>query len=98
MNTQYSRHFSTRQTPQAEPIPGSDQIENSAGGFVWAVDNWTRLERFLILGCEGGSYYASERALTIANAQAVLRCIRDDGARAVQQIVEISDAGRAPGL
>ena len=27
-------------------------------GHAWAVDDWTRLRRFLILGSEGGSYYA----------------------------------------
>ena len=29
------------------------------GGFAWAVDDWARLRRFLILGSEGGSYYAA---------------------------------------
>ena len=36
------------------------------------MDDWKRLERFLILGNEGGSYYATERALTIENAQGVV--------------------------
>jgi len=45
-------------TPQSQPLPDRpEQVRNSAGGFVWAVDNWTRLERFLILGSEQGSYY-----------------------------------------
>jgi 60 kDa SS-A/Ro ribonucleoprotein len=60
----YLRQYSTRSTPQSEPIPGSTQVPNSAGGHAWAVDDWQRLERFLILGSEGGSYYASERKLT----------------------------------
>ena len=46
----------------------------SPGGYAWAVDDWTRLDRFLVLGSEGGSYYATERALTAENASAVLRC------------------------
>jgi 60 kDa SS-A/Ro ribonucleoprotein len=50
----------------------------------------------LILGSEGGSYYASELELTHENAQAVERCIAEDGPRAVQEIVRISDEGRAP--
>lgn len=81
-------------TPQGAPLPG--QVPNSAGGFTWAVSHWERLHRFLILGNEGGSYYASERALTIQNAQAVLQCLEDDGVRAVNEIVNISDEGRAP--
>lgn len=88
--------FGSKVTPQSEPIPGSDQVANSAGGFSFAVDNWKRLERFLVLGSEGGSYYASERALTKENAKAVEDCIKADGKRVVDAIVTISDAGRAP--
>ncbi len=83
-------------TPQNEPILGTSQVRNSAGGYVWAVDDWTRLNRFLILGAEGGSYYASERALTAENAGAVFRCVDADGPRVVQTIVDISKSGRAP--
>ena len=92
----YRTHFSTRGTPQSRPIPGAGQVPNSAGGFAWAVDDWTRLDRFLILGVEGPSYYASEPTLTIENAQAVLRCIQADGPRAVARIVAVSETGRAP--
>ena len=83
-------------TPQSEPTANENQIANSAGGYAYAVDDWKRLDRFLILGSEGGSYYATGRKLTRENAEAVLRCIAEDGARVVRRIVEISDAGRAP--
>ncbi len=92
--TNYAQHVSLRQTPQSEPIPGT--VANAAGGQAFPVDDWTRLDRFLVLGSEGGSYYAGERALTRANAAAVLRCIQADGARSVARIVEVSTAGRAP--
>jgi hypothetical protein len=96
MAVTYTKHYSTRATPQREPIPGSAQVPNSAGGYAFAVDDWTRLDRFLVLGTEGGSYYASERKLTIENAEAVRRCIVADGRRTVNRIREISDSGRAP--
>lgn len=92
----YAQHVSTRQTPQSEKIPGSSQVENSSGGYSWGVDCWTRLERFLILGCEQGSYYATARKLTQENAQALRECADADPARAVRLVVEISRAGRAP--
>ena len=92
----YGQHFNVKETPQSEKIPGSKQVANSAGGFAFAVDDWVRLDRFLILGSEGGSYYATEKALTKENAEAVLRCIGLDGVRTVARIVEISDSGRAP--
>lgn len=83
-------------TPQSQPIPGSTQVANSACGHSWAVDDWAHLRRFLILGSEGGSYYAGERTLTADNANAVLRCIAADGARTVKEIIAISTSGRAP--
>lgn len=90
----YLKQFSTRATPQSEPLP--DQVPNSAGGYSYGVDDWTRLHRFLVLGSEGGSYYTSERKLTQENAQSVLACITSDGPRAVREIVSVSMAGRAP--
>src|SRR5713226_3164110 len=89
--------FDTLKTPQTAPLPNRpEQVMNSAGGYVWAVDNWTRLERFLILGSEGGSYYIGERELTAENATAVRECLQSDGLRVVQTVAAISVAGRAP--
>jgi len=96
----FTRYVSTRVrqllTPQREPVPGSEQVPNSAGGFVWPVTDWVRLDRFLVLGSEGGTYYVNESALTRENAEAVIRCVADDGPRVVRRIVEISESGRAP--
>jgi 60 kDa SS-A/Ro ribonucleoprotein len=92
----YSKFFSTKATSQAERLPGSNQVVNSANGYTWQLDDWGRLDRFLLLGSEGGTYYIGERKLTIENAEAVTNCIAADGVRVVQRIVEISVAGRAP--
>jgi len=98
--TQHVSFISTRlrrkHTPQSEAIPGTNQVANSAGGFTWALDAWARLDRFLVLGSEGGTYYVSERALTIESAKAAIECIADDGLRTVGRVVEISRSGRAP--
>ena len=83
-------------TPQSEPLAGKKQTKNSAGGFVFAVTPWTRLERFLILGSEGGSYYASERDLTKENIDGLKAALAEDGARFVNTVADISFAGRAP--
>ncbi len=88
------RSISTKRTPQSEPLPG--QVANSAGGHAWAVDDWTRLDRFLILGSEGGTYYIDAPKLTRENADAVQRCIVADGPKVVARIVEVSLASRAP--
>jgi 60 kDa SS-A/Ro ribonucleoprotein len=90
----YLKRQAARRLPQSAALPG--QVPNSAGGHAWAVDVWTRLRRFVVLGSEGGSYYAGEWKLTRENALAVEEAVREDGLRAVDEIVRVSDEGRAP--
>ena len=85
-----------QEDPSGDAHPGAGQVMNDAGGYAWALDDWKRLDRFLVLGSEGGTYYVAGRALTLQNAAAVSRCLQADGLRAVGRIVEISEAGRAP--
>lgn len=84
-----------RRTPQSQPIPGSNQVANSAGGFSWLLDDWGRLRRFLILGSEGGTFYIGERDLLKENHDAVTRCLKADAAKTVGMIVEVSNKGLA---
>lgn len=83
-------------TPQTEALPGKKQVKNSAGGFSFVVTPWTRLERFLVLGSEYGSYYATERKLTSENIDGLKAALAEDGARFIKAIVDISFSGRAP--
>lgn len=85
--------YGDKVTPQNEPILGT--VANSAGGFSFAIDDWKRLERFLILGSEGGSYYANEHKLTKSNVEAISQALAEDGVRFVKTVVEISTSGRA---
>src|SRR3954470_10161241 len=71
----YLKRHGARRVPQWVPLAG--QVANSAGGHAWTVDVWTRLHRFLILGSEGGSYYASEWNLTRENTRAVEQAVRE---------------------
>lgn len=87
-------HHATSPATQQEVLPG--QVKNSAGGASFAVDDWVRLERFLILGSEGGSYYATERALTRENAKVVEHLVKTDGPRLVEAVATLSESGRAP--
>lgn len=92
----FTEFFATKSTSQHEPIPGTSQVPNSAGGYAWELDDWARLDRFLVLGSEGGTYYIGERELTIENANIVRRCLAADGLRTLGRIVAISESGRAP--
>lgn len=84
------------ETSQGLPIPGRDMVENNAGGFVFKLDEWKQLERFLILGSEGGTFYVSEKKLTADNANKVLLLLKKDGVKVVEKTVEILKSGRAP--
>ena len=90
----YARNFSLNRMPQTEALPG--QARNNAGGFSFVLDDWARLDRFLILGSDSGSFYLSARKLTRDNAGVFLRCLAADPARAVGAIVAIDVSGRAP--
>lgn len=92
----FAKHLSMKKTPQSAPIPGSGQVPNSAGGYAWTLDPWAQLDRFLILGTEGGTYYIGERKLTLASAKNALKLIHEDGPRFVSRVAQISTAGRAP--
>lgn len=91
----YAKHFSTLATPQHERAK-QNQVENSAGGFTFKLDKWSRLDRWLILGCEGGTYYAGEKKLTVENAKTVIECLDEDCERAVNTIAYVSLSGLAP--
>jgi 60 kDa SS-A/Ro ribonucleoprotein len=84
------------ETSQSLPIPGRDMVENNAGGFVFKLDEWKQLERFLILGSEGGTFYVSEKKLTAENANLVLLLLKKDGLKVVEKTVEMLKSGRAP--
>lgn len=92
----YANDVQTKKTDPTQPVRGKNQVQNNAGGFVFQVDDWSRLDRFLILGHEGGTYYASQRSLSLETVDCLDRCLAEDGNRTVDRIVEISQAGRAP--
>lgn len=85
-----------RTTPQTKAIPGREQemARNNAGGFSFTLDCWKALERFLILGTEGGTYYVSENKLNKDNRAALDTCLREDPKRTIDMIADISDKGR----
>jgi 60 kDa SS-A/Ro ribonucleoprotein len=89
-----TRHLTS--TDQQMEVPGKTQVKNSAGGFVFKISPLEQLKRFLILGTEGGTYYATEAKLTLENAKNVIGLIKTNGLEVVRTTVEISDAGRAP--
>ena len=98
MTMDFVSHVNRRKTPQAEPVLGreAEMEKNAAGGFIFKLDKWARLRRFLILGSEGGTYYIGEKELTKQNAAVVLECLEEDVDKTVIEIAFVSDHGLAP--
>lgn len=92
----YAKLLSKKATPQSQPIPGSGQVPNSAGGHAWTVNPIQMLDRFLILGSESGTFYVDAVPLTVAHAENIRALIEQYGLRVVSRIAEVSEAGRAP--
>lgn len=84
-----------RATLQAQAADAR-QVPNSAGGYAFTVSPVERLRRFLVLGVEGGTFYATERELTLDNAEVVLDWARHRAAELVDEVVTLSTSGRAP--
>jgi 60 kDa SS-A/Ro ribonucleoprotein len=80
-----------------QPVAGREgaMIPNMGGGIGFRLDPWARLRRFLILGTEGGTYYASERQLAVQNVQALRECADQDPQRFVIEIHHVSTRGLA---
>lgn len=87
--------ISTRHTPQTQKA-SERQIPNAAGGYAFKVTDEVRIRRFLTLGTDGGTYYATEQDITQANATVVLAAARDRATWLTSEIVALSTAGRAP--
>jgi 60 kDa SS-A/Ro ribonucleoprotein len=85
-------------TPQSKPIPGreADMSMNNAGGFTFVLDQWSILDRFLMIGSEGGNYYVTQKDVTKQSFENTLKCIASDGLRVIARAVEYSTNGRAP--
>jgi len=80
-----------------EPIEGreKDMIKNADGAFVFAISKWSLALRWLILGAQGGTFYATKRELTKDNYNNIKDCLAEDGVRLVDLIRSVSLSGRA---
>lgn len=96
MSNIYTKLTNNEDVVQTEPLFGKDQVQNNASGYVFKTSDADRLLRFLILGSEGGTYYVSEKKLTLDNANFVVELIKKDPEFVVNTIVDISLSGRAP--
>jgi len=88
------KNFSTAVPTQREKSR-SDEVKNNAGGYVFEVSDIQRLERFLILGTDKGTYYVGEKDLTKQNVDFIRKMIAKDPKTVLATVIDVSDKGRA---
>lgn len=89
-------HFNMKKTSQSQAIPGKQMSKNNAGGYGFEVTKWTQLNRFLVLGTEGSTYYTSEQQLTLDNVNIALKCLAEDPGKFLREVASVSEQGLAP--
>lgn len=92
--TSYKKQ-SAKQTSPCQKVPGKLQVQNNAGGYVFQVTPEQRLERFLVLGATGSTYYIKQKAHTADNLEFIIDLIKTNGEMVVDKIAKISNDGRA---
>lgn len=91
--SRYSSNQAQNRNSVHTALPG--QVENNTGGFVYSVSDKARLERFLILGTDGGTYYVSETDLTKQNVDWLISLIQKDPGLVLHTVLDVSTNGRA---
>lgn len=79
--------------PTAPALP--NQVENNAGGYVFSVSDKSRLERFLIIGVDGGTYYVGEQKLTEQNVGFLKNLIAKDETLVRETMLSVARDNRA---
>jgi 60 kDa SS-A/Ro ribonucleoprotein len=95
MGAKYRGLTATDPVPQTRPLD-ERQKENNAGGFVYTLPPADRLKRFLILGTEGGTYYAGDRAHTAQANKFLGEYLASDPDEYYSVLKAVNDANSAP--
>lgn len=90
--TEYPSSTTTPQTVRAR----NDQVQNNAGGFVFELSPIDALRRFLILGTEGGTFYAGQNQHTLQAVKSLDKALDQYPTLAIDTIVDVSQKGLAP--
>lgn len=95
MSNALNNYASTRKTPPVTVPADNRQVKNNDGGFVYEVADRQRLERFLILGTDGGTYYVNEPEITAQNVSFLENLIQRSPELVLDVVLDVSTTGRA---
>jgi len=93
-----AKHYSNSNVLQTEQLRGElgkRQVKNSEDGYSFQITDTDKLDRFLILGTKGGTFYINESELTVKGLEVVEKLLLENPEYVIKRAVEISQAGRA---
>jgi 60 kDa SS-A/Ro ribonucleoprotein len=90
-----NKYVTTRNNPPVTTRANDRQVVNNTGGFVYEVSDQQRLERFLILGTDGGTYYVNEPEITAQNVSFLEKLIQRSPQLVLDVVLDVSTTGRA---
>jgi len=89
-----NKQIDPNKIPQSQKL-NKNQVKNDAGGYVYQIDIWNMLNRFLILGTESSGYYVNAATKFERSNDNIDKCLKADGLKTVQIAVNVSHEGRA---
>ncbi len=91
-----SKSTSVKSTTPQTKRARKDQVKNYAGGFVFKISDMNYVRRFLVLGSDAPTYYASSNKMTKAAAKHVSKMLKGPKAfDVINEAVDVSTNGRA---
>ncbi|RJF70992.1 TROVE domain-containing protein [Deinococcus cavernae] len=72
------------------------QVVNNAGGYVYQISDEARLTRFLVLGTDGGTFYATQQKHTVQATEFLRELVQRDAALALRVTLDVVRGNRAP--
>lgn len=94
----YTEIFNPVRMSVNEPIitRENDMVPNRGGGYGFYIDPVRQLRRFLILGSDSPTYYASAQEMTKENCGNIIKIIQSGDVKFLDEIVTVSYEGLAP--
>lgn len=79
-----------------KPMSARQKKNYDGGGYAFEPNAWTQFKKWLILGSDSPTYYATPQKLTVDNAKYALACLRKDPIRYIDTVAEVASKGLAP--
>jgi 60 kDa SS-A/Ro ribonucleoprotein len=82
--------------PNVWEKPKEEMVKGYGGGYAFKTKLFDQVRRWLILGSDSNTYYATPQELTRANVPFALKALKENPRRYIDLIVEVRQKGLSP--